>query len=208
MPDGGKGGQSNCRSSYFSGGPRAKVGDNQADFFVRDFGRESFLEGFQAVHSQLAAGGRDLVVALGGEPARLKFGIAPLDKIGYQGNNSAQRSLPNLRNLSKRAAFFEQALRFFCGGRNFLLVFIAGTLSLAEAVQRLENFLAVHFDALVAEARDAAKFLESGRFRQAQIRKSGVVQDDKGCDSFLSCGISPPLAEILFQLDIGQARHV
>jgi len=44
-------------------GPEA--GYYQADFFVRDFGWEGLLEGLEAVHSQLLAGGGDLLVPFG-----------------------------------------------------------------------------------------------------------------------------------------------
>jgi len=40
-----------------------------------------------------------------------------------------------------------------------LFAFIAGALSLAEAAQGVQDLLAVHFDALVPEAGDAAQFL-------------------------------------------------
>ena len=52
--------------SHIRRGFGAEVGYDEANLFVGDFGREGFLEGLQAVHSQLAAGGGDLVVPFGG----------------------------------------------------------------------------------------------------------------------------------------------
>src|SRR6266849_10121589 len=85
------------------GGLGAEVGYDQADFFVGDLGWEGFLEGLEAVHSELAAGGGDLVVAFGGQPDGLKFGFASFDEIGDQGDYSAQGSLANLSNFIKCA---------------------------------------------------------------------------------------------------------
>src|SRR5580704_7472979 len=43
----------------------AEAGYDEADFFVRDLGGERLFERLEAVHSKLAAGGGDLVVAFG-----------------------------------------------------------------------------------------------------------------------------------------------
>ena len=81
-----------------------EAGNDEADFFVGDFGQEGFFEGLEALHSELLAGGGDLVVAFRGQPAGLKFGFASFDEIGDKGDNGAQGSLTNLSNFIKRAA--------------------------------------------------------------------------------------------------------
>ena len=58
-------------SGGLRGGFGAEAGDDEADFFVGDFGWEGFLEGLEAVHAELAASGGDLVVAFGRQPARV-----------------------------------------------------------------------------------------------------------------------------------------
>src|SRR5258708_36581799 len=98
---------------FYRGSVRAEASNNEANFFVRDFGREGFLEGLQSVHSRLLAGSSDLVVPLGRHPPGLEFRFASLDQLRDQENNAAQRSLPNLRTLLKRPPLRQQLEVFF-----------------------------------------------------------------------------------------------
>src|SRR5260370_42091458 len=87
-----------CRESV-----RAEAGYDEANLFVGDFGWERFLEGLQAVHSQLLAGGGDLVEAFRRQPVRLQFGLASFDLIRSEGDDRTRSSLAHLRHLHKHA---------------------------------------------------------------------------------------------------------
>jgi hypothetical protein len=84
----------------------AKASYNETNLFVGDFGWEGFFEGLEAVHAEPVAGGRDLVVAFGGQPAGLELGFASLDEIRDEGDDGAKGSGADLGDLFEGAAFF------------------------------------------------------------------------------------------------------
>src|SRR5260370_1067253 len=186
-----------CRQSV-----RAEGGEGEANLFVGDFGREGFFEGLQAVHSQLLAGGGDLVVAFRGQPVGLKFGVASFDQVGDEGDDSTQSSLANLRNLNKRAPLFQQLEGLLGRARWFCPPTFIRALPLTEILNRLEDLLPVHLNLLIAEARHAPQLLKIRWFHEAQILQSGIVQDKERGNSLILRDVPPPLAQKFIQLSI------
>src|SRR5713101_4084353 len=186
-----------CRESV-----RAEAGYDEANLFVGDFGWERFLEGLQAVHSQLLAGGGDLVVAFGGQPVGLKFGVASFDQVGDKGDDSAQSSLANLSNLNKRAPLFQQLEGLLGRARWFCPPTFIRAFPLPEILNRLEDLLPVHLNLLIAEAGHAPQLLQIRRFHEAQVLQSGIVQDKERGNSLTLRDVPPPLAQKLIQLSI------
>jgi len=68
---------------------RCEGGYDEANFFVRDFGRRASLRGFRR---SIPNGDRRRRSGCNvrGEPSRLKFGVASFDHVGDEGDNGAQ----------------------------------------------------------------------------------------------------------------------
>src|SRR5258708_38337547 len=141
-----------CVSGFCRESVRAEAGYDQANFFVGDFGREGFFEGFQAVHAQLAAGGGDLAVAFRGQPLGLKLGVASFDQVGDQRDDSAPCSLANLSNLNKRAPLFQQLDVLLGRARWFCPPTFLRAWPFPEILNRLEDLFPLHFSLFIPEA--------------------------------------------------------
>jgi len=183
------------------------VGDDEADLFVGDFGREGFLEGLEVVEAEFCGGLADLFGVDGMDPVGAVGKFAPLDEIGDEDDDGGEFAAAQLSDFLKGAALLEKLERFLGGAGRTCVPLLAGAFASSEAAKGVEDRFAVSLALGVAHAGDGTELQQVFRSLGADVFQRGIVEDEKGREHFFAGNVFAPLAEEFAKVFVhGDAR--
>ena len=171
------------------------MGDDEANFFVGDFGREGFLEGLEVVEAEFCGALADLFGVDGMDPVGAVGKFALLDEIGDEDDDGGEFAATELGDFLKGAALLKKLEGFLSGAGRACVPLLAGTFAGGEAAKGLEDSFAVSLALGVAHAGDGTELLQVFRSLGADVFQRGIVEDEKGGEHFFAGNVFAPLAE-------------
>ena len=81
------------------------MGDDEANFFVGDFGGEGFLDGLEVVEAEFGGGLADLLGVDGMDPVGAEGEFALFDEVGDKDDDSGEFASAELGNFLEGVAF-------------------------------------------------------------------------------------------------------
>lgn len=170
------------------------MGYQKADGFVGDFFREGVFDRFEEVEAAGGGGPADLFGVDGVDPVGAECEFAFFDEVRDKNYDGRNFSAAELRDILEGVAFFEQFAGLLRRAGRAAVPFLTGAFAVLEAAEGVEKGVAVLAAFGLADAGDAAEFLDCFRAAVAEIFKRGIVENNEGGDAFLGGGVLAPLA--------------